>query len=41
MRPGETGYVVHDVDDIVEGLQLLLDDPDRASAMGAAGRRMV
>lgn len=36
--PGETGFVVHDVDDIVEGLRLLLSDPERARAMGAAGR---
>jgi phosphatidylinositol alpha-1,6-mannosyltransferase len=41
VRPGETGYVVHDEDDIVEGLRLLLDDPVRAAAMGAAGRTMV
>lgn len=39
--PGETGYVVHSVDDIVEGLTILLDDPDEARRMGAAGRRYV
>jgi phosphatidylinositol alpha-1,6-mannosyltransferase len=39
--PGETGFIVRTVDDIVEGLDLLLDDPDRASEMGAAGRRFV
>ena len=39
--PGETGYVVRSVDDIAEGLTILLDDPERARAMGAAGRRLV
>lgn len=39
--PGETGYVVRSVDDIVEALTILLDDPARAAAMGAAGRRFV
>ena len=39
--PGETGYVVHSVDDIVEGLDIVLSDPERAGAMGAAGRRFV
>ena len=39
--PGETGYVVSSVDDIIEGLELLLGDPDRASEMGMAGRRFV
>ena len=39
--PGETGYLVRSVDDIVEGITLLLDDPERARAMGAAGRRFV
>ena len=39
--PGETGYVVSNVDDIVEGLEILLDDPARAARMGAAGRRFV
>jgi phosphatidylinositol alpha-1,6-mannosyltransferase len=38
---GDTGFVVHDVDDIVEGLGLLFDDPKRARRMGAAGRAMV
>lgn len=41
VRPGETGYVVHDEDDIVEGLRILLDDPIRARSLGAAGRSMV
>jgi phosphatidylinositol alpha-1,6-mannosyltransferase len=39
--PGRTGYVVHSVDDIVEGLGLLLDDPGRALVMGRAGRHFV
>lgn len=39
--PGETGYIVRSVDDIVEGLTILLDDRDRATAMGEAGRRFV
>ncbi len=39
--PGETGFVVHDVDDIVEGLQILLDDPAEAEAMGRRGRARV
>jgi phosphatidylinositol alpha-1,6-mannosyltransferase len=39
--PAETGYVVHSVDDIVEGLRMLLDDPIEARRMGLAGRRFV
>jgi len=39
--PGETGYVVHSVDDIVEGLEILLGDPERARSMGHAGRTYV
>jgi phosphatidylinositol alpha-1,6-mannosyltransferase len=39
--PGETGFVVHSVDDIIEGLELLLGDPDRARLLGAAGRERV
>lgn len=39
--PGVTGFVVSDIDDIVEGLRLLLDDPDRRAKMGAAGRSFV
>ena len=38
---GETGYVVHDVADIVEGLGMLLDAPAQSRRMGAAGRAMV
>ncbi len=39
--PGHTGYVVHSTDDIAEGLDLLLENPDRARAMGREGRRFV
>lgn len=39
--PGETGFVVSSVDDIVDGLGLLLDDPAMARRMGRAGRRFV
>jgi len=39
--PGETGFVVHSVRDIADGLEYLLDDPQRARAMGAAGRARV
>ena len=39
--PGETGYVVHSTDDIVEGLEMLLSDPAGAGAMGSAGRLFV
>lgn len=39
--PGETGFVVSDVDAIVEGLEILLADPDGARDMGANGRRFV
>ena len=39
--PARTGYVVHSVTDIVEGLQLLLSDPEGARDLGAAGRRRV
>jgi phosphatidylinositol alpha-1,6-mannosyltransferase len=39
--PGETGFVVSSIDDIVEGLELLLDDPERGVEMGLAGRRFV
>jgi phosphatidylinositol alpha-1,6-mannosyltransferase len=38
---GETGFVVHDVADIVEGLGMVLGDPQRSRRMGAAGRAMV
>ena len=39
--PGKTGFVVHTVADIVEGLEMLLADPERARDMGAKGRRRV
>jgi phosphatidylinositol alpha-1,6-mannosyltransferase len=39
--PGETGFVVHSVKDIVEGLELLLADRAAAQKMGAKGRRRV
>ncbi len=41
VAPGETGFVVHSVGDIVDGLEYLLDDPERARAMGSEGRRRV
>ncbi len=39
--PGESGFVVRSVDDIVQGLDILFGDPHRARGMGAAGRRFV
>jgi len=39
--PGETGYVVHSTDDIVQGLEMLLGDPEAARTMGLAGRRYI
>lgn len=39
--PGATGFVVHSVDDIVEGLEILLADRAAAQEMGAKGRRRV
>ena len=39
--PGETGFVVDSVADIVKGVEILLDDPDRAHEMGAKGRSRV
>ena len=39
--PGETGFVVDSVDDIVDGLEILLADPLRAREMGAKGRARV
>lgn len=41
VMPGTTGFVVHSVDDIVEGLQMLIGDPERAMHMGRAGRARV
>jgi phosphatidylinositol alpha-1,6-mannosyltransferase len=39
--PGETGFVVDSVDDIVDGLEILLGDRQRAREMGAKGRARV
>jgi phosphatidylinositol alpha-1,6-mannosyltransferase len=39
--PGETGFVVDSVGDIVEGLEILLSDRKRARGMGAKGRRRI
>jgi phosphatidylinositol alpha-1,6-mannosyltransferase len=41
VAPGETGFVVRSVADIVDGLESVLDDPERAAAMGRAGRERV
>jgi phosphatidylinositol alpha-1,6-mannosyltransferase len=39
--PGRTGYVVHSVHDIVEGVERILADPRRAAEMGRLGRERV
>jgi phosphatidylinositol alpha-1,6-mannosyltransferase len=39
--PGETGFVVSSVPDIVEGLELLLANPSQAAQMGMRGREFV
>jgi phosphatidylinositol alpha-1,6-mannosyltransferase len=39
--PGESGFIVHGPDDIAEALELLLDSPQRRSAMGGVGRERV
>jgi phosphatidylinositol alpha-1,6-mannosyltransferase len=39
--PAETGFVVDSVSDIVEGVEILLGDREKAAAMGAKGRRRV
>lgn len=39
--PGESGFIVSDVDDIVDGLEILLSDTERARTMGERGRRFV
>lgn len=39
--PGETGFVVDSVEDIVEGLEIMVSDRDRARTMGAKGRLRV
>lgn len=39
--PGETGFVVDSVDDIVEGVEIILGDRERARKMGVKGRSRV
>jgi phosphatidylinositol alpha-1,6-mannosyltransferase len=39
--PGETGFVVHSLDDIVAGIEIMLSDRVAAREMGAKGRRRV
>ena len=39
--PGETGFVVDSVDDIVEGVEIILADRERARKMGVKGRSRV
>jgi phosphatidylinositol alpha-1,6-mannosyltransferase len=39
--PGETGFVVHSTEDIVQGLDILLTDAEKARRMGRAGRSYV
>ncbi len=39
--PGRTGYVVRNVTDIVQALEMLLSDPADAAAMGERGRSRV
>ena len=39
--PGKTGFVVHSVGDIVQGLEMLFGDPEGARVMGLAGRQFV
>ena len=41
VEPGRTGFVVHSVDDIVEGVETILGDPLRAVEMGRLGRKRV
>lgn len=41
VEPGRTGFVVSSVTDLVEGLDLLLSDPDLAAEMGRAARAWV
>jgi phosphatidylinositol alpha-1,6-mannosyltransferase len=41
VAPGRTGYVVHSVDDIVEGVERILADRARADEMGRLGRDRV
>ncbi len=39
--PGKSGFVVHDAETLLEALQLLLGDPERATAMGERGRQLM
>ena len=39
--PGRTGYVVHDIDSVIEGVERVLDDPELAKSMGEAGRARI
>lgn len=39
--PGVTGFVVSETRDIVDGMRILIDDPDSARRMGAEGRKHV
>ena len=39
--PGRTGFVVQSVDDIVEGVEIILSNPERAAEMGRLGRERV
>ena len=39
--PGETGFIVDSVGSIVEGLEIILANPERARQMGAKGRLRV
>ena len=39
--PGRSGFVVRSVSDIVEALEMLSRDPERAESMGRAGREFV
>lgn len=41
VRPGVTGYVVSDVEGIIEGLDIVLSDAATARNMGVRGRRFV
>ena len=41
VRPGRTGFVVHDRDGLVEALELLVSDPARARMMGERGREFM
>lgn len=40
IRNGETGYVSCDIDELVRGMQHLIDNPDEAARMGSNARRV-